>query len=86
MWQHWHVSIGELLSPTECPRFFLEPRHPKQHIHEALRRYFGDQRPSKEVAREVGYTAGSFRVLYHQFRRESYCQKLVTQVSGGAFG
>jgi len=65
------MPIGEPKSLTECRRFFAEPGHPKQRQYEALRRYFLEQRPSKEVAAELGYTEGSFRVLCHQFRREA---------------
>jgi len=39
-------------------------------MYEALRAYFLEGRASQEVARAFGYTAGSFRVLCHQFRRE----------------
>src|SRR2546425_4729815 len=39
-------------------------------MYEALRAYFVDDRPSTEVARAFGYTAGSFQVLCHHFRRE----------------
>jgi hypothetical protein len=35
-----------------------------------LRAYFLQGRPSQEVARTFGYSAGSFRVLCHQFRRD----------------
>ena len=40
-------------------------------MYEALRAYFLDDRPSREVARAFGYTAGSFQVLCHHFRRDS---------------
>jgi hypothetical protein len=39
-------------------------------MYEALRAYFVEDRPSKEVARDFGYTPGYFRVLCHSFRRE----------------
>ena len=39
-------------------------------MYEALRAYFLEARPSHEVARDFGYTAGSFRVLCHAFRRD----------------
>ena len=44
------MPFGAPKEITECRRFFLEPQHPKQRQYEALRRYFLDQRPSKEVA------------------------------------
>jgi hypothetical protein len=64
------VPIGAPKSLTECRQFFAQPRHPKQRIYEALRAYFLEGRPSHEVARDFGYTPGSFRVLCHQFRRD----------------
>lgn len=39
-------------------------------MYEALRAYFVEGRPSREVARAFGYSPGSFRVLCHQFRRD----------------
>jgi hypothetical protein len=53
-----------------CRAFFLEPSHPRHRLYEALRAYFVDGRPSHDVARAFGYTAGSFRVFCHQFRRD----------------
>jgi transposase len=39
-------------------------------MYEALRAYFLQGRSSRDVAREFGYTPGSFRVLCHQFRHD----------------
>ncbi len=39
-------------------------------MYEALRAYFVEGRPSQDVARDFGYSRGSFRVLCHQFRRD----------------
>ena len=64
------MPIGEPKSLTSCRRFFLEPLTAKQRQYEALRAYFVEQRPSKEVAHAFGYTEGAFRVLCHQFRRD----------------
>lgn len=64
------MSIGEPKSLRTCRRFFLEPRSPKQRQYEALRAYFIDERPSSEVARDFGYTPGSFHVMCHHFRRD----------------
>jgi transposase len=55
---------------SNCRQFFLEPSSSKQRIYEALRAYFVDGRPPKEVARQFGYTIGSFHVLCHHFRRD----------------
>jgi transposase len=64
------MPFGAPKSLTDCQRFFLEPRHPRQRQYEALRRYFVDGLTSKAVAAEFGYTEGAFRVLCHQFRRD----------------
>lgn len=49
-------------------RFFLAPGSPKQRQYEALRAYFVEHRPSAQVARDFGYTPGSFQVMCHHFR------------------
>ena len=55
---------------TDEARFFLEPASPGQRQDEALRAYFVEQLSTEQVARRFGYTAGSFRVLCHHFRRQ----------------
>ena len=55
---------------TDPPRFFLEPKHPKQRQYEALRAFYVEGRPSHEVARAFGYSTGAFRVLCHAFIRD----------------
>lgn len=64
------MGIGAPKDITDCRRFFAEPSHPRQRMYEALRAYFLEARPSHEVARDFGYTPGSFRVLCHAFRRD----------------
>ena len=39
-------------------------------MYEALRAYFIEERPSREVAQAFGYSVGSFQVLCHHFRRD----------------
>lgn len=39
-------------------------------MYEALRAYFVEGRPSQQVARDFGYSKGSFQVLCHHFRRD----------------
>jgi len=63
------VSAPKDLSQCRC--FFLEPRSPKQRIYEALRAYFVDGRPPKDVARDFGYSVGAFHVMCHHFRRQA---------------
>lgn len=65
------MGIGAPKDISECRRFFLEPRSVKQRMYEALRAYFVEGRPSQQVARDFGYTVGSFQVLCHHFRRQS---------------
>ncbi|MGB8952676.1 MAG: transposase [Candidatus Aminicenantales bacterium] len=50
-------------------RRFLQPVNTTQRHYEALRAYFVDGLPSAEAAARFGYTAGSFRILVHQFRQ-----------------
>jgi hypothetical protein len=64
------VSIGAPKELSECRSFFLEPRNAKQRAYEALRAYFVEGRKAQDVARDFGYTVGSFHVLCHHFRRE----------------
>ena len=64
------MGLGVPKDLTECERFFTEPQNPKQRIYEALRAFFVGKRPSNEVAKDFGYTPGSFRVLCHHFRRD----------------
>ena len=51
-------------------------------MYEALRAFFLERRPSHEVARDFGYSPGSFRVLCHQFRRDRDPQFFVSPASG----
>ena len=51
-------------------------------MYEALRAYFMEDRPSHEVARVFGYSAGSFRVLCHQFRRDPHPEFFVSPIRG----
>jgi hypothetical protein len=55
---------------SDCQRFFLEPASARHRQYEALRAYFLEQRPSREVACAFGYSPGAFQVLCHHFRRE----------------
>jgi len=51
-------------------RAFLEPTNVTHRQYEALRAFFVEKAPSKEVAERFGYTPGSFRVLCHHFRAD----------------
>lgn len=54
---------------TDLSQAFLEPANATHRQYEALRAYFVEGLPVKEVARRFGYTEGSFRVLAHEFRQ-----------------
>ena len=76
------MGIGAPKDITACRRFFAEPAHSRQRMYEALRAYFLEGRPSHEVARDFGYTPGSFRVLCHTFRRDPNPQFFVSLPPG----
>ena len=76
------MSIGAPKTLTACRRVFLVPASAKQRAYEALRAYFVEGRASSEVARAFGYTPGSFRVLCHQFRRDSVPEFFVSPKPG----
>jgi hypothetical protein len=56
---------------TDQTRFFLVPENPLHRQYEALRAFFVERQPSREVARRFGYSRGAFRVLCHQFRHDA---------------
>jgi hypothetical protein len=64
------VIIGTPKDISAIRDFFLAPRHPRQRQYEALRAFFIENRPAKEVARAFGYSVGSFHVMCHHFRRD----------------
>jgi hypothetical protein len=64
------VGIGAPKDLSACRRFFLEPGTPRQRQYEALRAYFVEGRPAKEIARAFGYSPASLHVLCHHFRRD----------------
>ncbi len=65
------MSIGKPKDLSKCRHFFLTPASAKQRQYEALRAFFVEGRPSREVARAFGYSTGSFQVLCHHFRRDT---------------
>jgi hypothetical protein len=64
------MAISAPIDISKCRRFFEEPHHPRHRMYEALRAYFIDSRPAKEVARAFGYSVGYFHLLCHHFRRD----------------
>jgi len=55
---------------TDPRQAFLQPSNSTHRQYEALRAFFVDKLPSKKAAARFGYSAGSFRVLVHQFRQD----------------
>jgi len=66
------MSIGAPKNISQCRRFFQQPRHPRHRLYEALRAYFLESRPPKQVARAFGYSVGYFHLLCHHFRRDPH--------------
>lgn len=64
------ISTEQGLTASAAAAFFTAPETPLQRQYEALRAFFVEGLPSAEVATRFGYTAGSFRVLCHQFRHD----------------
>lgn len=64
------MSLSAPSNISKCRSFFLEPQNAKQRTYEALRAYFVEGRKASEVARDFGYSVGSFHVLCHHFRRD----------------
>ena len=65
-----NMALGTPKDLIDVRRFFLQPQSPKQRQYEALRAYFVQEQPSKEVARSFGYSVSAFHVLCHHFRRD----------------
>lgn len=57
---------------TDLAAVFLQPANSTHRQYEALRAYFVEGLPSADAARRFGYSAGSFRVLCHQFRQDPH--------------
>jgi hypothetical protein len=57
---------------NKLTRFFLEPTTSTHRQYEALRAFFVEGLSSAETAKRFGYTAGSFRVLCHEFRKNPH--------------
>jgi transposase len=66
--------------------FFLEPNQPKQRQYEALRAYFVENLPAKNVAVRFGYTTGAFHVLCHKFRNDAERKFFVETKRGPKYG
>lgn len=81
---HPQVKFRNSLSAEA--RFFLEPEQPKQRQYEALRAYFVENLPAKDVADRFGYTTGAFHVLCHKFRKDAERKFFVETKRGPKYG
>jgi hypothetical protein len=53
---------------SPCLRFFLEPTSTLHRRYEALRAYFVERRPLKEIAQQSGYSYNTLRDVIGDFR------------------
>jgi transposase len=67
---------------TKWAKVFLEPTNTTHRQYEALRAFFVEGLPGKEVANRFGYTEGSFRVLAHQFRHNPHREFFLPPAKG----
>lgn len=65
------TTTSRTLTDSQAAQFFLQPRTRRQRQYEALRAYFVERLPSREVATRFAYSPGAFRVLCHQFRHDA---------------
>lgn len=73
-------SEATTITPLACR--FLEPTNTTHRQYEALRAYFVEHCPSTVAASRFGYTAGSFRVLCHQFRQNPHREFFLPPAKG----
>jgi hypothetical protein len=55
---------------TRCLRFFVEPADTLHRRYEALRAYFVERRPLKDIARQSGYSYNTLRGVICDFRAQ----------------
>ena len=53
----------------EPKQYFMTPQSPEQKKYDALRAYYRDAIPAREVAAQFGYTPGYFKKLRSEFRQ-----------------
>ena len=59
---------GQIVDDSRCLRFFLEPSDTLHRRYEALRAYFVERRPLKEIAQQSGYSYNTLRGVIGDFR------------------
>lgn len=58
------------MDDSRCLRFFLEPTDTLHRRYEALRAYFVERRPLKEIAQQSGYSYNTLRGVIGDFRAQ----------------
>ena len=66
------TSPQSSLTVAQAADFFRAPESTRQRHYEALRAFFVDGEPSRQVAQRFGYSRGSFRNLCSEFRRDPH--------------
>jgi hypothetical protein len=59
---------GPIVDDSRCLRFFLKPTDTLHRRYEALRAYFVERRPLKEIAQQSGYSYNTLRGVIGDFR------------------
>lgn len=59
---------GRAVDDSPCLRYFQQPDGTFHRRYEALRAYFLQRRPLREIAAQYGYTYDSLRQVIHEFR------------------
>lgn len=77
-------SLSKYLTPEAS--FFLNPQSPKHRQYEALRAFFVENIPGKEIATNYGYSYGAFRLLCHQFKNDPHKIFFVQTKPGPRYG
>lgn len=67
-WQRG-IMVDQYRKSLTLSKYFLEPSNPTHRRYEALRAYIVEGLSAQQVAERFGYTAGSVRVLAHEFRQ-----------------
>lgn len=70
--------MGKAANLTKLAEVFVTPGNATHRQYEALRAYFVDRLPGRQVADRFGYTLGSFRQLVHEFRHDPNREFFVT--------
>src|SRR6266404_155386 len=74
------MSLPEKLTPLAGR--FTQPTNATHRHYEALRAFFVEGLPGRQVADRFGYTYASFRALVHQFRQDPQRPFFVTPARG----